>query len=344
MSKESIEQILQDLKSPDSRIRQEAARRLGELGDARAVNALIHTLQHDKTESVRFWAAISLSKLKTTRAVDALIAAFLHDRHDVKWAATRGLIQIKSPHVVNTLVYVVRHSDDQNARQIAIEALSHCKEAPVLNLLIHVLQHDNNPDMRRAAASALGQFGVSKAVTTLNNALRYESSAEVRLAIVEALEKLNDPQTIDTLLYALQHDENEWVRGAAALTISKLDAKRALNPLLQALQDSSPYVRRATAEALGYLAMQTGHMETALQAIKTDVASTIEGIKRAVLDNIAIPNFPQIVLDVLRRHPAVRRNAALRFTINEVAKQLKQNRARKIMITPSISKTDNSFP
>jgi len=86
-----LECMIEALRHDDPNIRWNAARALGVLRDARAVEPLISTL-NDPDPDVRRKAALALAKIRDRRAVEALQACSENDENQVvRWAAAWGL-------------------------------------------------------------------------------------------------------------------------------------------------------------------------------------------------------------------------------------------------------------
>ena len=67
--KKSFDELLNDLMTSNSeKVRYNAARVLGEMGDSKAVEPLIDVLKHDKNGSVRLYAARALGELGDCKA------------------------------------------------------------------------------------------------------------------------------------------------------------------------------------------------------------------------------------------------------------------------------------
>ena len=63
-AKKSFDELLNDLRTSNSeKVRYNAARILGEIGDSQAVEPLIDVLKNDKNGSVRLYAARALGEL-----------------------------------------------------------------------------------------------------------------------------------------------------------------------------------------------------------------------------------------------------------------------------------------
>lgn len=87
----NMESMIEALNHEDPNIRWEAARMLGVLRDARAVDPLISAL-NDLDPDVRRKAALALAKIRDHRAVDALQACSRNDENQVvRWAAAWSL-------------------------------------------------------------------------------------------------------------------------------------------------------------------------------------------------------------------------------------------------------------
>ncbi len=67
--------LMADLKSPDWKVRAEAARLLGQKKHCPAVELLIEILQKDRTETVKSRAAVALGNIGDSRAIEPLLEA-----------------------------------------------------------------------------------------------------------------------------------------------------------------------------------------------------------------------------------------------------------------------------
>lgn len=89
-----LETLLEGLESDNVVVRQDAARMLGELGDERAVPALIERLEQDEDEFVRALSASSLADLGDERAIEPLQNALQDEDERVREAADVALAQL----------------------------------------------------------------------------------------------------------------------------------------------------------------------------------------------------------------------------------------------------------
>ena len=113
--KKSFEELLNDLRTSNSeKVRYNAARILGEMGDSEAVEPLIDVLKNDKNGSVRLYAARALGELGDSKATEHLIESLREDRNvDVRVRAARALGRLGGKIVVEPLVEALNDENSQ---------------------------------------------------------------------------------------------------------------------------------------------------------------------------------------------------------------------------------------
>lgn len=151
---------LQDLLSEEPTWRASAASLLGELGDKRAVPALITALG-DKEKSVRREVASALGNLEDKRAVPVLVNTLLKDENEfVRAIAARSLGKLGDKEAVPALIKSLK-DENVTVRVIVANALGKLggKEA-IDPLAAATCEEDNitNPDVRKAIFTALNQI------------------------------------------------------------------------------------------------------------------------------------------------------------------------------------------
>ena len=254
--KKSFEELLTDLKTSNSeKVRYNAARVLGEMGDSKAVEPLIDVLKHDKNGSVRLYAARALGELGDSKATVHLIESLREDRNvDVRVRAARALGRLGGEIVVEPLVEAL---NDENP-QVCITATDALIEIGdvATDALIASLDHEK-VNVRCDATRALGEIGNKKAVDKVINML-YDEWVNVRIYAVTSLGKLNDVMK--------NREENELVRAGAAAALGVLRDQRALLPLRELIME---------AEELGELE------DTALKSFKKIMAANWQSIPGA---------------------------------------------------------------
>jgi len=277
---DEVDDLLLDLKYGTDKVRWDAVRVLGEIGDPKAVDPLIEVLKNkDETYEVRGSAAIALGEIGDPRAVDPLIEALSYE--DAGWAednwvvrkdkseyaltvrksAAIALGEIGDPRGVDPLIEALSYVDYSHVVIYSAEALGKIGDPRAVDPLIKTLKDlINDPNkisgedhMISYAASALGKIGDPKAVDTLieileRNSADYGYIAPFSAAI--ALGDIGDPKAVDPLIEALQ-DGGLPVREWAAWALGEIGDARAVEPLnYVASRDEVELIRKTAAEAL----------------------------------------------------------------------------------------------
>jgi HEAT repeat protein len=225
-----IETLITDLHGPDWEKRCDAARLLGQSGDARAVEALLPDLQ-DPDWRVRRNAVQALGALKTPQAVEPLLQALNDRTNTVRQRAAVALGRIKDPETIPTLIQVMLENQSSNVSEAAYQALRKFgrKAGPMVlkaleehpnaylidvlaeikvggrtELLIELADH-TNPQIQRKAITALGKTKDSAATHFLTSMLDCADSGIQALAI-QSLGQLGATEAIPRMLGLLQED------------------------------------------------------------------------------------------------------------------------------------------
>ncbi len=161
--------FIKDLSDADDKVREQAAQKLGDLGDLSASEALILALT-DPDVDVRFYASEALGKLSSAPAVKPLIRTMENDVDpDVCAVAARALGQIGLPEAITALLRQLKESD-RFVRASAVLALGDLKAAAAVPELIRLERNDPISDVRAAARRALCMIGGPEAERTLRRA------------------------------------------------------------------------------------------------------------------------------------------------------------------------------
>lgn len=289
-----------------------AARILGQIGDPRAVDALVARL-HDRHEPLRSAVAEALGRIADARATRALSQAALRDPvPQVRAHAAAALAPVAGAHALDILIAALADAD-HGTRLRALEAFEHVElrdRTPLLTAM-----RDPNADVRRRAALALDRVGyVADLVEQLQSPRAKVSNAAyakllevgragvvdsiasytthdaftVRSLAARALGELGEPRTAPHVLALLKDDD--WpVRAAAAEALTTLRPDDAVPALIETLADDEEPVREAAAEALaqypptalaGHLATLESTYDTGTVPVRLDmitIAARLEG-------------------------------------------------------------------
>lgn len=246
---------IEKLNSQDPVERVKAARRLGEIGDAQAIEALAAALK-DRKSSVQENAQIALEKImhrmKDSQAVEPLSKLLNHEDPVIRNMALEALKEIPDQRVPRLLTVALK---EQNAgiRKSAAEALRKIGK-PSVEPLIKTLSEDDI-NIRITAIIILGDIRDARAVEPLIEALAYKTQkpsleeAKVRLEASNALGKIGDPRAVRPLI-ALLKDEDIHIRDSAKEAINEIGSP-SVEYLIEALQEDNINVLITSAKILG---------------------------------------------------------------------------------------------
>lgn len=199
-----FEQAMQQLASADAGVRREAARKLGELKDARGVEPLIERLQQDQDEMVRQEAADALGQIGDGRALGPLLLA-LADPYDSVGEYAKAALRSVDPFWTGSSAArdqvpgIISRLGAPNgvARSNLAWALGMIKDRRAIGPLAG-LQADQVGYVRQEAQSALGKIDS-----------KWLASPEVREALPKLMAAMNSP--------------DRGVRGSVALLIQLIE-------------------------------------------------------------------------------------------------------------------------
>ncbi len=241
------ERMITSLKTGTPKERSVAAYRLGQLGDAVAVDPLVASLSGDLDPAVKLNAAKSLGLLKDKRAVEALIILSASKDGDLRVAAVESLGSI-ADHSASDALFAAARDERADVRDAALKALAR------IGVSADRLTADlasNKWQVRVAAASMLGRLGDSGSVPALIGALRDEDS-RVRIETARSLGRFGDGRAVSGLIGLLE-DANSEVRVEATLALGQLKDSRVLPALARLLNERDMRVSFAAAESLARL-------------------------------------------------------------------------------------------
>ena len=147
------------------RLREEAAQALGQLGDSRAIPALINALEWKYDSYLHSCAAEALGEIGDPVAVPGLIVALTDGHARVKGHAAQALGRIGDPRAIRPLVSVLHWTRGRDApwtADVTAEALGRLGDEQAIPHLLTSLQ--DGGFRTRSVAQALRQLGDTLAV------------------------------------------------------------------------------------------------------------------------------------------------------------------------------------
>jgi len=184
-TKKNVKGLIKALEyQKDWRVRELAARALGELGAVEAVNALINKLK-DFSEVVENTAADALVEIGKS-AIDDLVSALADpDRREY---VAHVLVDIGGD-AIPALSEVVEKGWFMNARKYAAWTLGKIGDSSAVDALLKGVL-DEDPNVRKAAAQAMLEIG-EEAIEQLNVALKNDDK-KIRQAAEWALSSFEE--------------------------------------------------------------------------------------------------------------------------------------------------------
>jgi WD40 repeat protein len=196
-------------------------------------------------------------------------------------------------------------SGDEDARELAVEALGRMNDPRAVSLLIEALS-DKSVSIRCDAARELVKFADDRAIKPLINALLRDESSFVsgfaqkglekigkpavgplikalewpdgndRRLVIESLGKIGDGRAVKPLIGVLKTDASRFLRSDAAKALGIIGSRMAVDTLINALGDPGMIVRRSAAEALGHIGDEKAiaPLREAWKVEKDDIART----------------------------------------------------------------------
>jgi HEAT repeat protein len=263
-AKGKVRGLIKALRHPESYIRNEAAEKLGKLGDARALEPLAAALR-DSDWMVRHTAAEALGALADPRAVDPLIQA-LPDESAAGMAAARILVELGDARAVEPLLTRGDNTNafkllvklrDRRANDVLVQGrgmigdlesteffLKELADERVIPWLLTVLDQEEDPDTLADAADALAILEDPVAVEPLATAavsldlVKSREGAMARGKALKAIHRifagLERDGRAEQLLGFLDSSE-QWLREYAAFTLSELGNQAAEDRLREKL-------------------------------------------------------------------------------------------------------------
>lgn len=257
---------IQILDHPNATERARAAMQLGEMGDRRAVPALIQTLK-DREMPVRLAAVEALGKLGDQQAVDSLIAVVRDPNAMVGLSAVESLGNIGSEKAVETLLRIAQERERPLCLG-AIRSLGTAGGDRSIQALTAALT-DRARDVRWVTALTLARLKSQQALTSLIEALP-QADRELRRVMVWALNTI-DPswqtsvlaeEAINRLIDGLKEEQMPGhSRYRVVQVLSEMDAdwrtragaKATMDLFVAQLANGDLMARMQAVEALGQI-------------------------------------------------------------------------------------------
>ena len=212
--------------------RTKAATALGEIGGARAAEAIAERLVDD-TEYI-----VALEDAANRKAIGA-------DDLKRNWSwevFVNAAKKLDLPAYVAPKMLARAEDEWENhqVRNAAMVALGRCKTSDVTLDTSQLKQRLVDPDVdtRKATALSIGQAGISELIPELVQIMKgeTESNKDVRRAATQGLGELADETTTDALIEVMNNDDNHVeIRRDASRALGKIGTDKAVTALVEKL-------------------------------------------------------------------------------------------------------------
>lgn len=223
-----------------------AAVALAEIGDEGSAEELISHLDDPEPE-IRIQAARGLGRMGWAPALDAIVARFSVETPWVRARFADTLIGFGREATWPLLAYLrINHRFEQAGAVSAISALASIGDDQAVEPLIELLEAAEDTEIKIATVEALGFIGGAVAAPALRNAFEHHDW-RLRAKAATALGEVGDTFSLVQLTRALG-DQNWWVRRNSAAALVRIPG--GLEALYGALASPDPFAADAAAEAL----------------------------------------------------------------------------------------------
>ena len=217
--REAVPALVRVLEERLDRFSVDVVEALGKLGDPRAGQALIDTLdrcRYDYSKHIP-WVigstAEALGRLGVVRAISHLVVQLHRKRFLEVETVARALKQLGDRQAVEVLIDLLESAgSDHRVRERAAQVLGALEDPAAVPSLIRALE-DEEPDVRGSAVRALGRLRDLRAFRPLVN-LVDDEAAHVRESAASSLGGLGDARAVPHLNDALDDDDREGCEAA----------------------------------------------------------------------------------------------------------------------------------
>jgi len=230
---DAVEPVIEAVRTGNANVVFFGAMVLGEIGDNRAVPALIEMLEQESSDGdVKLEIAEALGRIGDPRAFVPLINSWIYGNWRIKdefapcdeqimevvfWALKK-IGKIPLDPITNGL-----RADTPEARRRAAELLIQFPRKAATDRLLETVD-DPDKIVRHKCVIALGCIKDKKAVASLERKLKDDMFAEVRSAAAGALGRTRNPESVPALVSAMM-DPDHSVRRSAANALHRLSWK-----------------------------------------------------------------------------------------------------------------------
>jgi len=291
-SLQELTQLVNQLRAQDAALRTQAAIRLGQLRDPRAVSLLAPLCKLPQYSE----AACDILVRTGRDGVTALLKLTGSKEHWLRRQVISALGASNDPRAV-TAVRAALKDADAGLRTIAVQALAPRADDRAIAEALFARLQDAAPAVRDAALTALQERPDPRLIAPLAGWLQSGNRGRMDTAIdkLQTLVRLGHTRALEPLL-ALAHDARPGARSSAIRAIATLADPRVSALCLTALRDPEAMVRQAAASAASFLADDPRLVEALLAAL----GDTDGGVRQAAAESLGLAKSDRALAALLQ--------------------------------------------
>lgn len=324
--------LIERLRDEDIDVCVDAAEALGNIGDPKAIPALLESLANDSSGEVCTAIVRSLGQLGGSNVTKALLKVATERPDNMEWdddwdswwdvqlGAVKALGNFGAEEAVDTLIRIMNDESMQDIENDILKSLSKIPCRGTEALIERLQNQESLPQSRWRAAKVLGTIESPEATLALGRALK-DKSRDVRAEAISALGNSGATKYLSAVTLMLR-DPDEVVRNAALKACLKLTTGTTVDDTLQAelmlmMDDPSSQVRYTLYNALLDADTTLPLSEDAIEKISAScVNKSAETASTAcrLLGEIGAAETLPVLLDLVSNregHTMVRREATL---------------------------------
>ncbi|MEE9441162.1 MAG: HEAT repeat domain-containing protein [candidate division Zixibacteria bacterium] len=295
----SVEDLLNQLSSPDFFEREEAVKQLGQMSEDSAIAGLVLGLE-DEDRGIRELAADHLVKIGGSTCSQLLASFMGHDEISVRNLAAEILIRIGRSAV--PALSQALDNEDHNLRKFSLDVLGLIKDHSVAGK-VHLMLDDPNENVACSAAETLGYIGNQHSVRPLLNA--FEKYDFLRAQAAEALGNIGHESAFEGLRVHLD-DKDPVVLYSIIEAMGKMgleagieDLKRFINSDMQMITDAAIAAIIRIAQANGRSIYSEFRDDVVKKFLVDSLRSDDESDVQFALQELRHWNEPDIVKELI---------------------------------------------
>lgn len=241
----NVDDLILSLEQGDHTQKLNAIRRLGSLGEIKALSPLLRSLQDHSDKLIRVESARALGLIGDKRAVPLLVTRIKEERVAVVRAnIAEALSKLKDPRSVEALIEATEDSELLWIRLYAARALGEIRDGRAIAPLLNMFLTGEHPYVHNEAKIAL-----IKSADVWSKVERGDTT--LAYGAIKARRRI---KSLKQFLIEILTDPNDQIRLMAVQALGRYADAEGAEYLRQAgLRDNSPKVRKAAQGALAKL-------------------------------------------------------------------------------------------